>query len=179
MQFTLITGNQHKLEEWERQLPSTVELHHQAIDLDEIQSFDNAEIIRHKVHQAYELIKKPVVVEDVSGGLDKLNGLPGPFVKFFVERMGKDALYQIGGEGAGMTVTCTIGYYDGEREIIVEGTLHGTTTAARGDAFGFDVSFVPDGQTKTYSEMTAAEKDAVSHRHIAITKLVEELKKLA
>ena len=179
MQLTLITGNLHKLEEWQRQLPKHITLHHTAIDLDEIQSLDSTEVIRHKLQQAYKIVNKTVVVEDVSGGLDKLNGLPGPFVKFFVERMGKDALYQIGGEGAGMTVTCTIGYYDGEHEIITEGTLHGTTTAARGDAFGFDVSFVPDGQSKTYSEMTAAEKDAVSHRHLAITKLVAELKALA
>lgn len=179
MQLTLITGNQHKLEEWERQLPSHIKLQHQAIDLDEIQSLDSAEIIRHKVRQAYAITQMPVVVEDVSAGLDNLNGLPGPFVKFFIERIGKDALYQIGGEGAAMTVACTIGYYDGTNEIIVDGTLRGTATAARGDAFGFDVSFVPDGQSKTYSEMTAAEKDAVSHRHIAIGNLVAELSKLA
>jgi len=177
--ITLITGNKHKLAEWQRIVPAAkYTLEHHGVDLDELQSLDSHEIIRHKVRQAYDLLKKPVLVEDVSGGLDKLNGLPGPFVKFFNERLGKDALFQLGGEGAGMTATCTIGYFDGEREIIVDGTVHGNVVPARGDAFGFDVIFMPDGQSKTYSEMTDTEKDAISHRRLAIDKLLAALERL-
>ena len=42
------------------------------------------EIAEHKVKQAYDIIKSPVIVEDVSLGLDSFDDLPGPFVKFFV-----------------------------------------------------------------------------------------------
>jgi inosine triphosphate pyrophosphatase len=173
--LTLITGNAHKLKEWRRMFPADIALENRAIDLDEIQSFDSEVIIRHKVRQAYDIVKGPVIVEDVSGGLDKLNGLPGPFVKFFNERLGQDALWQLGGEGAGATVSCTIGYYDGVREIIVTDTEHGTVVAKRGEGFGFDVIFVLDGQTKTYAEMTPDEKDAISHRRKAIDKLLQQL----
>ncbi len=176
--FTLITGNQHKLNEWRRLIPSDLDFTHQAVDLDEIQSFDSAEIIRHKLRQAYQIVKGPVVVEDVSAGLDEWNGLPGPFVKFFIERLGKDALHKLGGNNAPMTASCTIGYYDGQDEIIVNGTVQGKVVSSRGEGFGFDNVFMPNGHTKTYAEMTPAEKDAVSHRHLAVDKLLAELKQL-
>jgi XTP/dITP diphosphohydrolase len=34
--------------------------------------------------------------------------------------------------------------------------------------FGYDVVFVPDGETRTSAELPAAEKDAISHRGRAL-----------
>ncbi|SKB58031.1 XTP/dITP diphosphohydrolase [Parapedobacter luteus] len=42
--------------------------------------------------------------------------------------------------------------------------------------FGYDPLFTPDGYDKTFAEMTAAEKNAISHRAIAVAKLAEFLK---
>jgi len=39
---------------------------HEKIDLEEIQSLDLREIVEHKVRQAYDVVKKPVLVEDTS-----------------------------------------------------------------------------------------------------------------
>lgn len=178
MKFTLITGNQHKLAEWQRMLPADFEVTHQAIDLDEIQSLDTAEIARRKVHEAYKIVNGPVVVEDVSAEVDDWNGLPGPFIKFFNERLGKDALYKLAGEGAGTTAMCTIAYYDGTREYVVEGRVHGTIVAPRVESFGFDGIFVPDGQSKTYAEMAPEEKDQISHRRLALDELTAVFKQL-
>ncbi len=174
----IVTGNPHKLASFQRHLKDydfkTVEL-----DLPEIQSLDSRQIITDKVQRAYEEIGKPVLVEDVSAGLDKLNGLPGPFIKFFEERLGKDALYQLSGTETPATVVSTIGYYDGHKLIITEGVVHGTVVAARGDkGWGFDACFMPDGQTKTYGEMTFAEKDAISHRSLSIAAFLKELQQL-
>jgi XTP/dITP diphosphohydrolase len=51
-------------------------------------------------------------------------------------------------------------------ELVAEGRVEGTIAAApRGDGgFGYDPIFVPDGETRTIGEMSAAEKDALSHR---------------
>lgn len=46
------------------------------------------------------------------------------------------------------------------------GTLVDTPRGARG--FGYDPIFVPDGATKTFAEMTAAEKHQISHRRRAL-----------
>lgn len=159
-------------------MPATAAFEHRGIDLDELQSSDSAEIVRHKLHQAYDIVNGPVVVEDVGAGLDEWNGLPGPFIKFFIRDIGKDSLHTLGGDNAPMTVTCTIGYYDGRNEIIATGTVHGKAVSSRGDSFGFDVIFMPDGHDKTYAEMTSEEKDAISHRHLAVDALLAKLEQL-
>lgn len=53
------------------------------------------------------------------------------------------------------------------------------TEAKRGAAgFGYDPIFIPDAYDKTFAEMTPDEKNAISHRSIAVQKLVDFLKTL-
>jgi XTP/dITP diphosphohydrolase len=58
-----------------------------------------------------------------------------------------------------------------------EGLVAGSIiTERRGsEGFGYDPIFLPDGFTKTLGEMAMEEKNAISHRARAITKLVEYL----
>jgi XTP/dITP diphosphohydrolase len=57
------------------------------------------------------------------------------------------------------------------------GELRGTLAAGpRGEAgFGYDPAFVPEGETRTVGEMSAAEKDAISHRARAAASLMAQL----
>ena len=107
--FTLVSGNSGKVSEYHRLLDSRLSFDVLDLDLDELQSLDSNSIVEHKVRQAYANVQKPVVVEDVSAGVDRLNGLPGPFIKFFEQRLGKEALYLLAGERSAATITCTIG----------------------------------------------------------------------
>jgi inosine triphosphate pyrophosphatase len=176
-EITLVTGNTGKLQEWQRLVPSNIALDSFDINLDEIQSLDLIAIITDKAKRAYDIIGKPIIVEDVSAGLDKLGGLPGPFIKFFEEKLGRDALFQLAEQaGDPMTVQCVVAYYDGKELITAIGEIKGTVAASRDThGFGFDLCFIPTGQTKTYGEMSAIEKNAVSHRAKAIKQLVEKL----
>jgi inosine triphosphate pyrophosphatase len=83
--ITFITGNQKKADYLARYLGFRIE--HIKLDLEEIQSMELQEIVEHKVKQAYEKIKKPVIVEDASLEFTALGKLPGPFIKFFIEEM--------------------------------------------------------------------------------------------
>ena len=63
--------------------------------------------------------------------------------------------------------TVALARFPDGREVMAEGVVDGTiATEARGDAgFGYDPLFVPDeGDGRTFAEMTADEKHAVSHR---------------
>ena len=173
----LVTGNPKKLKEWQAIVPSHIQLDTLDVDLPEIQSDDPEEIVVDKVKRAYEHIGKPVVVEDVSASLEKLGGLPGPFVKFFIKRLGAGALYELaGGEGERATIACSVAYYDGDEVITVKGNIQGTIVAPRGrDMPSFDMTFVPDGETETFAEMTPEKKNSLSHRNKAIHLFVEEM----
>lgn len=62
-------------------------------------------------------------------------------------------------------------------EGIVEGKI---SEEPRGNTgFGYDPLFIPDGFTKTFAEMSAEEKNKISHRSRAVNKLVDFLKKIA
>lgn len=170
-----ITGNTFKLNELRAILPGRIEVEHKSLHLEEIQSMDPHEIVRHKLRQAFAEVGAPVMVEDVSAGLASLGGLPGPFIKFFEERMGSAALFKLSPNDK-VTITCTMGYYDGTTEIIVDGVVHGTTVTPRGDnGFGFDNCIILDGQTQTSAELDPEVKNAISHRHAAIMLMAEAL----
>lgn len=176
------TGNANKLKELiVIAADSDLQFSHQQIDIDEIQSLDVQEIVEHKLREAYRQIGKPLIVEDVGAGLDSLNGLPGPFMKFFEQRLGPDALFQIQKvPNDKVTIRCIAGYYDGQRMLFGEGIVEGHITTARGDnGFGFDSVVVPDGQPKgqerTYAQMTNEEKGIIGHRGKALRKLLAQL----
>ena len=59
-----------------------------------------------------------------------------------------------------------------------EGRVDGIiTTNKRGsENFGYDPVFLPDGFSQTYAEMSIDEKNKISHRSIAVQKMVDFLK---
>lgn len=63
------------------------------------------------------------------------------------------------------------------KEYLFEGIINGRiATEKRGEkGFGYDPIFIPNGYEKTFAEMTAAEKNKISHRAIAVQKLAEFL----
>lgn len=173
--ITLVTGNPNKLSELRAILPASLNLQSHKLDLEEIQSLDLHEIVSHKLRQAYAALESPVIVEDVSAELEKLNGLPGPFIKFFEERLGNGALYTLAGEGRARII-CTMGYYDGTQELLVDGVLDGTIVAPReGEGWGFDYVLVPEGYDQTFSEMGPDTKNGISHRFKAAALMAHAL----
>lgn len=164
MKPIFITGNADKAAYLANNLG--VELDHQKIDLDEIQSTSLEEIVEHKVRQAYNQIGKPVLVEDVALGFDALGGLPGPFIKFFVDTPnGLDTLCRMldGFNNRKAEASCVYGYYDGIRLELFRGALGGEIAPSpRGEGgFGWDKIFCPDGyEGKTRAELSAADDHA-------------------
>lgn len=67
-------------------------------------------------------------------------------------------------------------YQDGQQHFF-EGYIEGLIIHERRGAngFGYDPIFIPNGYDKTFAEMSAVEKNAISHRAIAVHKLAEFL----
>lgn len=176
--ITLVTGNPNKLRELRAIVPANLNVTSHELDLTEIQSLDLQKIVEDKVKRAYGIIKGPVIVEDVSAGLDGLAGLPGPFYKFFREKLGDEILVRLAAvaESPKVTVQCTAAYYDGDRLLFGVGLIKGTIVEPRGgNGFGFDPVIVPGGGTRTMAEMTAEEKNRISHRGQALRNLITQL----
>ncbi len=164
-----VTGNQHKADYLARMLG--VELEHRKLDLDEIQSTSLEEIVEHKVRQAYHLAGQPVIVEDVGLRFAALGGLPGPFIKFFVEA--EDGLGHLcrmldGFDDRTAHAECVYGYYDGDRVELFRGGLDGVIVEyPRGEGgYGWDKIFAPSGYNgKTRAELNV-EDDEATYGHI-------------
>jgi len=155
---TFITGNADKAAYMQKMLGLPID--YRQSELDEIQSLSLEEIVTHKVKQAYKLVQSPVIVEDVSLGMDSFDGLPGPFIKYFVTASnGHEQLCRIADtlSSRDATASCVFGYYDGQRLELLRGELHGSIaqqpTGTNG--FGWDTIFCPDGYGgKTRAELS-------------------------
>lgn len=159
--ITLITGNQHKADYLSRMLG--LPLKHRAVDLTEIQSTSLEEVVEHKVRQAYTVAKRPVLAEDVALEFTALGGLPGPFIKFFVEAPNglENLCRMLDGFGDRSAVAaCVFGYYDGQQVKLFRAELGGVIAKhpAGDGGFGWDKIFCPDDyEGKTRAELTPNE----------------------
>lgn len=174
-----ITSNRNKFEEVKSMLG--VELEQLDIDLPEIQDIDSKKIVREKLQEALKHRDGAFIVEDTSFSMDCLNGLPGPLMKWFLEVLELDRIYELADklDNYGATAKTTIGYTEGSGELyFFEGILEGKMVKPRGEGdFGWGPIFQPTGFGKTYAEMTKSEKNEISHRKKAVDQLKKFLEK--
>lgn len=158
-----ITGNQNKADYMSRILG--VDLAHRKLDLDEIQSTSLEQIVEYKVRQAYEIVGQPVIVEDVALSFSALGGLPGPFIKFFVEAPdGLGVLCRMldGFDDRSAETSAVMGYFDGTTLRLFRGGMQGSIVdSPRGaGGFGYDKIFAPEGYGgRTRAELSKEEDE--------------------
>ena len=131
----------------------------------------------------------PTVADDSGLAVDALNGMPGVFSARWSGRHGDDkanlelVLAQIGDvldEHRGAAFVCAAALVlPGGKEHLVEGRQVGRLIRTpRGEGgFGYDPIFLGDGQDRTNAELTAEEKDAISHRGKAFRALAKVVTK--
>lgn len=155
--ITFITWNQHKADYLAKFLGYPVD--HVKLDLDELQSMDLHEIVEHKVRQAYAIISKPVIVEDVSLEFEELGWLPWPFIKFFVEKTPFDIICNMIWNNRKATARCVFGYYDGVDLKLIEWSLNGTVALkpAGNSGYGWDQIFIPQWYDVTRASLSPEE----------------------
>jgi non-canonical purine NTP pyrophosphatase (RdgB/HAM1 family) len=172
-EITFITGNQGKADFLAKHLG--VEVGHQKLDLDEIQSLELHEVAEHKARQAFDILKKPVLVEDVSLSIDNLGGLPGPFIKWFEKALGLDGLSKLAAGQKVVASVCFV-YFDGKRLEFFDGSLVGTIAQSPvgENGFGFDPIVIPHGHDKTLAQMSDEELKEYSLRTTTVYPKIKE-----
>jgi XTP/dITP diphosphohydrolase len=131
----------------------------------------------------------PAIADDTGLEVDALGGAPGVYSARFA---GPEATYadncnhllqRLHGvppeRRTARFATVALAHWPDGREAAALGTVEGTIAeTARGEGgFGYDPVFVPlEGGGRTFAEMTAAEKHAISHRGRAFRTLAEGLR---
>ena len=178
--LTFVTGNQKKLEEVRQILNKggseiPFEITNKKIDLPELQG-DTVEIAKEKCRLASKEVRGPVFTEDTSLCFNALNGLPGPYIKWFLEELGHDGLNRMldGFQDRSAYAQTIIAFTTGpDDEVhVFDGRTDGTIVQPRGSLdFGWDPVFEPiEGNGKTYAEMTKEDKNEISHRSRSMEK---------
>ena len=143
---------------------------------------DNARI---KARAVVDATGEPAVADDTGLFVDALDGAPGVETARYAgegctyEDNWRKLLRELGDGDDRRATWRTIAlllHPDGT-EVWAEGTCTGTITRdARGErGFGYDPVFVPDGETRTFAEMSKADKNAVSHRGAAFRALADKI----
>jgi len=181
--FVFITGNQNKADYLTKWLGLPVQ--HQKADVDELQSLDLEAVASHKARQAFAIVGRPVLVEDVAVTFHALGRLPGPLIKWFLEELKPEGLCKLLQPYTDRRATASImyAYFDGKEMKTFRGDTEGTVPDAprsNGDTawkthLSWNSIFVPDGAPKTYGEMSDEELKPFSHRAKGIAKLAAYL----
>ena len=174
--ITLITGNLNKVRELSSLLG--IELQNEKIDLPEIQSTDVVEVVKAKAEAAYEIARKPILVDDTGLTIRAWGNMPGALIKWFIDNVGAAGVIEMLGEKDRAAFAATaLGFCDENGSQIFVGKVQGKVAdKPRGEnGFGFDPFFIPDGAEKTLAEMTADEKNSVSPRAMAAAEMRETL----
>ena len=179
MVIYFVTGNKEKFRE-ARALLQDFDVEQINIDLPELQGEPEG-IVREKAKLAADKTGKAVFVEDTSLCFNALKGLPGPYIKDFIRRLGVQGLYELISrydDKSAIAITC-IGYCEpGKEPLVFKGRVKGRVVSPRGDTrFQWDQIFMPKGYDKTFSEMSVEEKNKISHRRLAFEEFRKWLEK--
>jgi XTP/dITP diphosphohydrolase len=192
--LVLATHNQHKVAELRRIL-ADAGVAHELVGTDEYPGLPDvsetgatfAENALLKAHAVAGATGLPAIADDSGLCVDVLGGMPGVFSARWSGRHGDDdanldlvlaQLADVPDDRRGAHFECAAALaLPGGAEHVVEGRLVGSLIRERRGAggFGYDPIFVPDGERRTTAEMSAAEKDAISHRGRAFRGLAERL----
>ena len=187
-QLVFATNNAHKLEEVAAKIDGSIKL----VSLNDINCHDdiaetgttfqaNASIKSHYIYSKYHL---NCFGDDSGLEINALNGEPGVYSARYAGEHGNHAanmdkvlagLKSADNRKASFRTVISL-IWNGE-EHFFEGAVEGTICQQKSGTagFGYDPIFQPDGYDITFGQMSLAEKNSISHRAIAVEKLLRFL----
>ncbi len=186
--FVLATANRDKAAEIGALLGAGVELLPRPDSVGEVEETGDTleENARIKAQALVEATGLPAIADDTGLEVTALDGRPGVYSSRYA---GEGASYaenvaKLLAEMAGRTErsarfrTVALALWPDGRELVADGEVTGRIAEEAGgsDGFGYDPVFVPDGENRTFAQMTLQEKNSVSHRGRAFRALGDLLR---
>lgn len=153
-----VTGNPVKYEEVSNffaQYAPHISIKQFDVDLAEIQTLDQRAIALDKARQAWNLLKKPILVDDSSVYFEPYQDFPGTMTKFVYKTLGLNGIFKLMETGDRMYIRIVLAFmYGDDAYSLFEDTTHGIFDKThrldlhRTEA-PFDTVFIPDGAVET------------------------------
>lgn len=191
MEIIFATGNRHKLEEAQQILGDKYTLKTPAdfgITEDIPETADTIEgNALQKVQYIWDKVHMPCFADDTGLFVDALDGAPGVRSARYAgeDKKAEDNVKKLLQEMEGRSdrsarFRCIVALLMDGQPKLFEGKVEGviTTSPSGNGGFGYDPVFAPEkyGKERTFSELTAQEKNEISHRGEAMRLLAEYLK---
>lgn len=190
MKIIFATNNSNKVKEIKKSTGhrlDIVTLKEAGIDQDIPEPYDTLEEnAATKAKTIYQLTRENCFSEDSGLEVEVLNGAPGVHSARYAGEEKSDSnniqkllqnMEGINNRNAQFRTVIHL-IYNG-KQLQFEGICKGTLTEAASGAsgFGYDPIFIPEGETRTFAEMTMDEKNKISHRRKAMDQLIAFLLK--
>ncbi len=188
IELVFATANKNKIIEIQQLIPNTIML----LSLNDINCLEEipetqATIEGNAAQKAFYIYNNYHIncfADDTGLEIDALNNKPGVLSARYAgeSKNANDNMDKVLSEMNGITnrkarFKTIISLVIDNKEIQFEGIINGTilTEKAGSSGFGYDPIFLPDGFTTSFAEMNISEKNKISHRALAVNKLVEYL----
>ena len=189
MKLVFATNNPYKLKEIQQALPESIQL----LSLSDIHCFEDIEETETTL-QGNSQLKANFITEnygydcfadDTGLEVETLNGAPGVYsARYAGERATfEDNIHKLLEElkdernrSASFRTVITLNL--NQQQYFFEGICKGEILEKRAGVggFGYDAIFKPEGFDQSFAEMTLEQKNKISHRGLAVQKLIEFLK---
>ncbi|MBY9007933.1 MAG: RdgB/HAM1 family non-canonical purine NTP pyrophosphatase [Candidatus Lokiarchaeota archaeon] len=182
-----ITGNTHKFNEIYKVIESEnlgYKLEQLDINPIEIQSDNPKDVALFKLKSIKKDLNSSYFIEDAGFFVDyPLNGFPGIYSSYIFKTLGNkgilDLISNFDSTHAHFSSIIALYYEPLDKEFLFEGIIEGKLSPIikGSNGFGYDPIFLPNKYPeKTFAELKMNEKNKISHRGIAIKKLINFLK---
>jgi XTP/dITP diphosphohydrolase len=180
-QLYFITGNKGKFSELQQKVSSLdLTVIQKDLGYPEIQAETLEEVAEFGLNHIKQHFKKSFVIEDAGLFIQALQGFPGVYSKYVYYTIGLEGILKLMSHQKDKQATfrSVYAYHDeNQQSHYFIGECHGIINREKrgSHGFGYDPIFIPNGDVRTFAEMTIEDKNQVSHRGNALDKFISFL----
>ncbi|MGI9009676.1 MAG: RdgB/HAM1 family non-canonical purine NTP pyrophosphatase [Nitrososphaeraceae archaeon] len=152
-------------------------------NITEIQDQKIEKIAIEKARSAYNIVKKPIIIEDDGLFINSLNGFPGQYSSYVLKSIGNRGIIRLlkGYRDRSAFFKSIFVYSNGIIVKVFYGKINGKISSTiKDDGWGYDPIFIPlnnnndNNSDTTFAKLSKTnKKNELSHRRIALDKFVK------